>query len=72
LSKVRNKRHYSKDHDYLKSLAEECEKYVGREYELDLKNDTLIVFALPRRHKKSPKLKEDRDKRKEKFERRER
>jgi len=53
-------------------LAEECEKYTGREFELDLRNDVLIVLALPRRHKKSPKVKEDRDKRSEKFARRER
>ena len=71
MSKIKNKRHFSKDHEYLKMLAEECD-FAGREYDLDLKNDVLIVLALPRRHKKSPKLKEDRDKRKEKFERRER
>lgn len=69
MTKIKNKRHFSKDHAHLKMLAEECE-WAGRECELDLENDVLIVLALPRRHKKSPKVKEDRDKRKEKFERR--
>lgn len=71
MAKIKNKRHFSKDHEYLKMLAEECE-FAGREFELDLSNDTLTVLALPRRHKKSPKPKAERDKRKEKFERRER
>jgi hypothetical protein len=71
MAKIKNKRHYSFDHEYLKMLAEECE-FSGREFELDLANNTLTVLALPRRHKKSPKVKEERNKRKEKFQRRER
>lgn len=72
MAAVKNKRHYSKDPEYLKMLADECENYMGRDFELDLKNGVLIVFALPKRHKKSPRTKEDRDKRQEKFARRER
>lgn len=71
MAKQKNQRIYSKDHEWLKMLADEQENYIGRPYKLDLKNDLLIIYCLPLRHKKSPKEKQDRDKRREKFERRE-
>lgn len=72
MSKNKNQRIWS-DPEHLKALADEQENYIGREYHLDLKRGVLTIFALPRRHKKSPKEKETktRDKRSEKFERRE-
>ena len=52
-------------------LADEQENYIGRDYKLDLKNNLLIIFALPQKRKKDKKKeKQDRDKRREKFERR--
>lgn len=70
MAKQKNQRIYSTDHEWLQMLADEQENYIGREYKLDLKNNLLTIYALPRRHKKSPKEKVDRDKRREKFERR--
>lgn len=71
VSKQKNQRIYSKDHEWLKILASEQEEYIGRDYRLDLSNDCLIVYALPQRRKKVKKDKHERDKRREKFERRE-
>lgn len=66
MSKIKNKVHRYEDREYLKRLAEELD-FIGREYRLDLRAGTLTVFALPRRHKKSPKpkTKEVRNKRAE-------
>jgi hypothetical protein len=71
MAKSKNQRIYS-DPEHLKMLAEEQKEYIGREYRLDLENGCLTIFALPRRHKKSKdtRPKQERDKRKEKFERR--
>lgn len=68
MAKVKNQRFYG-DTETLQRLTDEIE-FIGREHFWDKKNQVLIVFALPRKHKKSPKTKEDRDKRKEKFARR--
>lgn len=70
MAKSKNQKIYSTDTEWLKMLAEENEQYIGREFKLDLKNGILTIFALPKRHKKSPKEKKTRDKRSEKFERR--
>lgn len=69
---TKNKNHviWSDDTAFLQNLADEQENYIGREYKLDLKRGVLVIYALPRRHKKSPKEKQSRDKRSEKFERR--
>jgi hypothetical protein len=69
MTKVRNQRIYSTP-EHLKMLAEEQEMYIGRPFDLDLDNGVLVIYALPRRHKKSPVEKPKRDKRSEKFERR--
>lgn len=65
MAKVKNQRFWG-DEATLRRLADEI-KFIGRDYELDLKNGVLIVFALPPRHKKSPKekKKEERNKRAE-------
>ena len=71
MAKQKNQRIYSKDHEWLQMLADEQENYIGRDYKLDLKNNLLIIFALPQKRKKDKKKeKQDRDKRREKFERR--
>jgi hypothetical protein len=70
MSKNRNHRIWSADKELLQRLADEQENYIGRPYKLDLTNGLLIIYALPRRHKKSPKEKKERNKRQEKFERR--
>jgi hypothetical protein len=72
MAKHKNQRIWSADRAFLQNLADEQEKYIGRRYHLDLKQGLLIIFALPQYHKKNPKPKVDRDKRSEKFERRER
>lgn len=59
MTKTRNKRFYG-DIETLERLAEEIE-FIGREFYLDRKNSILTVFALPRRHKKSPKVKEKKE-----------
>ena len=70
MAKAKNQRIWSQDRDFLQSLADEQEEYIGRPYKLDLNKGLLIIYALPPRHKKSPKNKQERDKRREKFERR--
>lgn len=73
MSKNKNQRIWSSDRAFLQNLADEQEKYIGRDFTLDLKQGLLIVFALPRRYKKkTEREKPARDKRTEKFERRER
>lgn len=72
MAKQKNQRIYSTNHEWLQMLADEQENYIGRDYKLDLKNNMLTIFALPQRRKKDKtKDKHDRDKRREKFERRE-
>lgn len=70
--KAKNQHIHSTNHEWLKMLAEEQRDYIGRDYHLDLANDVLIIFALPRKYKakKDNAPKKDRDKRQEKFERR--
>lgn len=71
MSRVKNQRIFSLDHEYLKNLKEEYTDYVGRYCELDLKNNVLTIFARrPTKPKKKEKEHIERDKRKEKFERR--
>ncbi len=45
MTKIKNKTVYSDDHTYLKYLAEELD-FIGREYKLDLKNNSITQFAL--------------------------
>lgn len=70
MAKAKNQRIWSNDREFLQNLADEQENYIGRPYELYLERGLLVIFALPRRHKKSPVEKKKRDKRTEKFERR--
>lgn len=57
MTATKNQRFYGTP-ERLQELADEIE-FIGREHYLDLKNGMLIVFALPRKHKKSPKTKEE-------------
>jgi hypothetical protein len=72
VAKYKNQRIWSTDRDFLQNLADEQEFYIGRRYKLDLAQGLLIIYALPQWHKKNPKPKVERDKRSEKFQRRER
>lgn len=47
--KNKNYTYYSKDRELLKTLADECRIYIGREYKLF--DDRLVVFALPKSKK---------------------
>lgn len=74
MAKNKNQRIWSNDREYLQRIAEEQRLYIGRDYKLDLDQGLLTIFALPLRYKKkkdTPK-KPERNKRHEKFERRER
>jgi hypothetical protein len=71
VSRVKNQRIFSTDPEYLKNLKDEYENYVGRYCELDLKAGCLTVFARTPTKPKKKSEKAERDKRKEKFERRE-
>lgn len=64
MTKIKNVHHHSDDPEQLKFWAEELD-FIGRDYRLDLKNKTLTVFALPRRHKKSKDAKSKRNKKAE-------
>lgn len=72
MSKNRNHRIYSTDHAWLQTLADDQRNYIGRDFELDLANNMLTIFALPLKYKakRETKPKEERDKRREKFARR--
>lgn len=76
MAKHKNQRIWSGDQAFLQNLADEQRDYIGRDYTLNLKEGLLIIFALPRKYKaKKETPKKDkvvRDKRSEKFERRER
>lgn len=76
MAKNKNQRIWSSDREFLQNLADEQRDYIGRDFSLDLKNGLLIIFALPRKYKakkETPKKdKVERNKRSEKFERRER
>lgn len=61
MTKSYNQRFYGTA-ETLQRLAEEIE-FIGREFKLDLKNGVLVVYALPQRHKKSPKTKEKKNER---------
>lgn len=72
MAKIKNKRVYSDDREYLQGLADELE-WIGRSYKLDLKNGVLTQYAIPphkRRKTKSEKDKEKRNKRAESASRR--
>lgn len=69
MSKIKNKVIYSDDQDYLKFLAEELD-FIGRQFLLELKKGKITQFALPPQKPKPKKETSERDKRKEKFERR--
>lgn len=71
MAKIKNQKIYS-NAEHLQMLADEQKNYIGRPYFLDLKNLCLTIFALPPKKVKKKKEHEDRDKRSEKFERRER
>lgn len=72
MAKLKNQRIWSNDREFLQRLADEQRDYIGRDFTLDLKNGLLIIYALPRKYKKKKDTpKKDRDKRREKFERRE-
>lgn len=66
MSKIKNQRIWSDDQNFLKNLAEEHDKYLGRQYSLDLEKGLLVIFALPQKKKKRDKEKEPRNKRVEK------
>ncbi len=68
----KNQRIWSNDRELLQRLADEQRDYIGRPFKLDLKQGLLIIYALPLKYKKKDKQKAKRDKRSEKFERRER
>jgi hypothetical protein len=72
LAKNKNQRIWSNDPAVLKGIADEQRDYIGRDFELDLKNGLITIFALPRKYKAKretpPKV--ERNKRSEKFERR--
>lgn len=71
MAKNKNQRIWSNDREHLQMLADEQRDYIGRDFQLDLKNGLLIIFALPRKYKaKKETPKKDRDKRSEKFQRR--
>lgn len=73
MAKHKNQRIWSNDKELLQRLADEQRDYIGRDFSLDLKNGLLIIFALPRKYKaKKETPKKERDKRSEKFARRER
>lgn len=64
--KNKNQRIWSDDRELLINLADEQENYIGRHYKLDLDNGLLIIYALPKWHKKNrPKEKKVRNKRAE-------
>lgn len=71
MSKHRNQRIWSNDHEFLKRIADEQENYIGRKYKLELDKGLITIYALPpRKPSKKEKAKKERDKRSEKFERR--
>ena len=73
MAKHKNQRIWSADKAFLQNLADEQRDYIGRDFTLDLGKGLLIIFALPRKYKaKKETPKKDRNKRNEKFERRER
>lgn len=56
MAKIKNKSIYSADESYLRFLCDELD-FLGRPYELDLKNGRVVQFALPpnRRKRRSKK-----------------
>ena len=69
MAKMKNQRIYSTP-EHLQMLADEQKYYIGRQYSLDLDEGCLTIYARPQRRVKKKDAKE-RDKRAEKFERRE-
>ena len=59
MSKNKNQRIYSTDHDWLRMLAAEQRDYIGRDFKLDLANNMLTIYALPRRFRQESKKKTD-------------
>jgi hypothetical protein len=71
VAKIRNKRIYSDDTEYLKMLQKEYKDY--GDWDTELNGDCLTIFALHRkyqRRKDGEGKKQERNKRNEKFERR--
>lgn len=60
MTKIKNQYIYS-DIEHLERLVDEQENYIGRPYRLDRVNGCLVIFALPKRHKKSKPEKTDRE-----------
>lgn len=58
MAKIKNKRVFSEDREWLKMLAEELE-LLGRHYRLDLNGGVLTQYALP--PQKPKKKKEERE-----------
>jgi hypothetical protein len=61
MAKIKNKRTYSNDREYLQWLADELEWIGGRPYKLDLKEGVLIQYALPPQKPSKKKDKNERE-----------
>lgn len=68
--KAKNQRIWSNDPELLKNIADEQENYIGRPFKLELSKGLITIYALPPKHKKAEKKGSERNKRSEKFERR--